>query len=129
MDAQRQRDENPKSSVVAENMKLLANCSQGYQITDHSRHTVTKYLTDGKTRSAKNSKMFKRLNHITDQLFDAELVKSEIEHRELIIVGFLILQYAKLRMLDLYYKFFKKFCDIDKYEELENLKRIPTPFT
>ena len=48
-----------------------------------------------------------------------ELVKSEIEHREPIIVGFFILQYAKLRMLELYYNFFKKFCDTDKYEELE----------
>ena len=29
------------------------------------------------------------------------------------------LQYAKLRRLELYYNFFNKFCDIDKYEELE----------
>ena len=48
-----------------------------------------------------------------------ELVKTEIEHREPIIVGFFILQYAKLRLLELYYNFFKKFCDTDKYEELE----------
>ena len=53
------------------------------------RHTVTKYLTDEKTHSAINSKMFKRLNHITDQLYEVELVKSEIEHSEPIIVGFL----------------------------------------
>ena len=45
--------------------------------------------------------MFKRLNHITDQPYEVELVKSEIEHREPIIVGFFILQYAKLRMLEL----------------------------
>ena len=86
---------------------------------DRSRHTVTKYLNDEKTHSAINSKMFKRLNHITDQLYEVELVKSENEHREPIIVGFFILQYAKLRMLELYYNFFKTFCDTDKYEELE----------
>ena len=63
--------------------------------------------------------MFKRLNHITDQLFEVELVKLEIEHREPIIVEFFVLQNAKLRMLDLYYNFFKKFCDTYKYEELE----------
>ena len=63
--------------------------------------------------------MFKRLNHITDQLYEVELVKTEIEHREPIIVGFFILQYAKQRMLEFYYNFFKKFCDTDKYEELE----------
>ena len=86
---------------------------------DRSRYTVTKYLNDEKTHSAINSKMFKRLNHITDQLYEVELVESEIEHREPIVVGFFILQYAKLRMLELYYNFFKKFCDTDKYEELE----------
>ena len=107
------------SSVVAETMKLLANSSYGYQIMDRSRHTVTKYLTDEKNHTAINSKMFKRLNHITDQLYEVELVKSEIEHREPIIVGFFILQYAKFRMLELYYNFFKKFCDTDKYEEIE----------
>ena len=100
-------------------MKLLVNSSYGYQIMDRSRHTVTKYLSDEKTHSANISKLFKRFNHITDQLYELELVKSEIEHREPIIVGFFILQYAKLRILELYYNFFKKLCDTDKYEELE----------
>ena len=106
VDARRQGDENPNSSVVAETMNLLANSSYCYQIMDRSRHTVTKYLTDEKTHSAINCKMFKRLNQLTDQLFEVELVKPEIEHRETIIVGFFILQYAKLRMLELYYNFF-----------------------
>ena len=119
VDARRQGDENPNPSVVAETMKLLANSSYGYQIMDRSRHTVTKYLSDEKTHSAINSKLFKRLNHITDQLYEVELVKSGIGRREPIIVGFFILQYAKLRLLRLYYNFFKKFCDTDKYEELE----------
>ena len=119
VNARRQGDENPNSSVVAETMKLLANSSYGYQIMDRSRHSVTKYLNDEKTHSAINNKLFKRLNFITDQLYEVELVKSEIEHREPIIVGFFILQYAELRILELYYNFFRKFCDTEKYEELE----------
>ena len=51
VDARRQGDENPNSSVVAETMKLLFNSSYGYQIMDRSRHTVTKYLTDEKTHN------------------------------------------------------------------------------
>ena len=62
--------------------------------------------------------MFKRLNHATDQLYQVELVKPENYHREPIIIGFFILQYAKQRMSELYYHFFKKFCDADKFEEL-----------
>ena len=95
VDARRQGDENPNSSVVAETMKLLANSSYDYQIMDRSRNTVAKYLTDEKTKSAINSKMFKRLNHITDQLYEVELVKSEIEHREPIIAGLLYLTIRK----------------------------------
>ena len=55
----------------------------------------------------------------TNVKFGVELVKSEIEHREPIIVGFFILQYAKLKMLELCYNFSEKFCDTEKYEELE----------
>ena len=115
----RRGDENPNSSVVAETMKLLANSSYGYQITDRRRHTVTKFLSDEKTHGAINTKFFKRLDHINDQLWEVELAKAEIEHREPIIVGFFVLQYAKLRMLELYYNFFERFCDVNKFEELE----------
>ena len=86
---------------------------------DRSRHTVTKYLNDEKTHSAINNKLLERLSFITNQLYESELVKSEIEHREPIIVGFFILQNAKLRMLELYYNFSKEFCDTEKSEELE----------
>ena len=60
VNARREGDKNPTSTVVAETMKLLANSSYGYQIMDRSRHTVTKYLNDEKTHSAINNKMFKR---------------------------------------------------------------------
>ena len=53
------KDETPNSNIVAETMKLLANCSYGYQIMDRSRHTVTKYLSDKKTHAAISSKLFK----------------------------------------------------------------------
>ena len=39
--------------------------------------------------------------------------------REPIIVGFFKLQYAKLRMLELHYNYFERFCDVNKFEELE----------
>ena len=68
VDATRTGDENPKSSVVAETMKLLANSSYGYQIMDRSQHTITKYLRDEKTHAAINSKLFKRLDFMNNSL-------------------------------------------------------------
>ena len=48
------------------------------------------------------------------------LLKSSVQHREPIIVDFFfILQYAKLRIMELYYNYFDKFCDVNKFEELE----------
>ena len=119
VNAGREGDENPTSSVVAETMKLLANSSYGYQIMDRSRHTVTNFLSDEKTHRAINNKMFKRMGYLNDQLYEVEPVKSEIELKEPIVVGFFILQYAKLRILELYFNFFDRYCDVTKFGELE----------
>ena len=57
---------------------------------DRSRHTITKYLNDEKTHKAINESMFKRLKTVEKDLYEEELLKSTIEHREPIIVGFFI---------------------------------------
>ena len=90
-------------------MKLLGNSSYGYQIMDRSRHTETKYLNDEKTHKVINGNLFKRLNSVSKELYEIELANLKIEHCEPIIVGLFILQYAKLRMLELYYNFLINF--------------------
>ena len=105
VEARKAGDENPKSIVVAETLKLLANNSYSSQTIDWSPHRLTKFLRGGKTHEAIKTKKFKPLGFINDQMFEVELFKSEIEHKKPIKIGSFILQYAKLRMLDLYYKF------------------------
>ena len=73
VDARRQGDGNPNSSVVAETMNLLANSSYGYQIMDRSQPT------DGKTHLAINSKLFKKLDHVNNSLCEVELAKAQID--------------------------------------------------
>ena len=102
VDARRQGDENPNSSVVAETLKLLDNSSSDCQIMEPSRHTVTKYLSDKKIHAAINSKLFKKLDYVNSSLYEVELAKAEVENKEPIIVGFFILQHAKLRMWKLF---------------------------
>ena len=119
VNCRRQRDENPNSSAVAETMKLLAKSWHGYQFMDRSCHSFTKYTNDEKTHAAITNKLFKKLGFINDQLCEVDLAKSGIEHKEPINIGFVILHYPKLRMLELYYNYFTKFCDTDKYEEIE----------
>ena len=103
VDATSEVNENPLSIVAAETMKLLGNSSYGYQIIYRSRHTITKYLMEEKTHKAINETLFKRLNTVQKNLCEIELLKSTIEHREPIIVGFF--HSAKLRVLELYYNF------------------------
>ena len=86
---------------------------------DRNRHTVTKYLIDDKAHGVIKNKMFKHLGSINDQLYDVELFKSEIEHKEPINEGFFILQYPKLRMLELYCNFFDNYCEATRFEKLE----------
>ena len=119
VDAKRKSEEPPNSNIVAETMKLLANSSSGYQIMDRSPHTVTKYLSDKKTREAIRSKLFKKLEHVNNSLYEVKLAKAQVEQKEPIIVGFFNLQYAKRLKLELYYSFCTKFCDVDKLEEME----------
>ena len=86
---------------------------------DRSRHTVTQYLSDKKTHAAISSKLFEKLDHVNNSLYEVEVVNAQIEHKEPIIIGFFIHQDAKLRMLQLYYNYFTRFCDVNKFEELE----------
>ena len=58
-------------------------------------------LIDEKTHAAINRKLFKTLNHVKNAIYDVELAEAEIEYKEPVKVGFFILQYAKLRIMDL----------------------------
>ena len=73
---------------MAETLKLLANSFYGYQIIDRSPHTVTKYLSDEKTEGAINNKIFECLSYVNDQLYEMELVNSQIEQKPPKIVEF-----------------------------------------
>ena len=102
VDARREEDENLLSGVVAETVRLLGNSFYGYQIMDRSKHSIKKYLNDKKTHKALNEPVFIRLITVEKDFHGVELLKSTIEHSEPIIVGFFILQYANLRMLEVY---------------------------
>ena len=66
-----------------------------------------------------NNRFFKSLNELKDQIFEVEMSKTRNEHKEPIIVGFFILLYAKITMLQLKNIFLSSFCDTNKYELIE----------
>ena len=99
-------------------MRLLANSFYGFQIMDRSQNTVKKINVE-KKHAAIKSKLFKKPNHVKNAIYEVELATTDIEHKELIIVGYFILQYAKLRMFELFDVFFNTLCVVNKIEELE----------
>ena len=70
-------------------IKLPANSSYCYQNIDGSRVSVTKYLLDEKTYAAIKNKVFEGLALFNDKFCQVELVKSEIESEEPMMIGFL----------------------------------------
>ena len=101
MYARRKSDENPNSSAVAESIKLRADCSYGYQILNRSSHNVEKYLSNEGTHATIRRQLFKKLDYLKNGFNEIELANTQFEHKQPRIVGFFILQYAKLRMLKL----------------------------
>ena len=51
--------------------------------------------------AAINSKLFKKLDHGKNYFSQVELAKEQIQHDEPTIVGFSVLEYAKLRLWEL----------------------------
>ena len=88
IDDRREGDGNSLLGVAAKTMKLLGKTNFGYQIIDRSRHRTTKYLSDEKTHKAANEPLLKSLNTVDKDFYEVDLLKSTIEHRESIIVGF-----------------------------------------
>ena len=119
VEARRLGDLNTQSSAVAETMKLIGNSSYGYQIMDRSRRTKTKYTIGPDISKLVNNKFFKSFNDIDKNIFEVDFKNSTVEHKKPLVVGFFILQYAKLTMHELVKNFFDRFCDSDKYEFIE----------
>ena len=59
----------------------------------------------------------KALNTVSKDFYELEILKSTIEHRDLMLVEVFILQYAKLRMMELYHNFFDKIYDVTSLKD------------
>ena len=66
-----------------------------------------------------NSSNFKNLDNITESVYEVEMYKNQIKMDNPIQIGFFILQYAKLRMLEFYYDCLHKFLKPNSFELTE----------
>ena len=109
-DTRRQADCDDSKKIIAETAKLCGNVIYGATITDKERFTNVKYVTDISSASKLvNSKHFIDMDELADDVFEIQLSKQRIKLDTPIVIGFSILQLAKLRMLQFYYDVMSKY--------------------
>jgi ribA/ribD-fused uncharacterized protein len=87
---------------------------------DKTRHKEVKYVEgEMKARMEVNNPRFIALTELGDNLYECESAKSKITLDLPIVLGYFVLQYAKLRMLEFHYDFIDKYIDRKDYELVE----------
>ena len=107
--ARRDGDADPDKAIIADTMKLLGNSAYGKTVTNVDRHRNVAYCTEVGTSACINNKRFRQLDAVTDNAYEITSNKSRVTYDLPLHIGFFVYQYAKLRMLQLYYDF------VDRY--------------
>ena len=121
-DARRQGDVDTDTAIIADTNKVIGNSSYGSLIMDKSKHSQVKYVQgENETCLKKNDPLFQKLECLDEeeQIYEVEMAKHRIKLDLPIQLGFFILQYAKVRMLEFYYDFMDVFVDRADFEYCE----------
>lgn len=104
--ARRLGDTVPSMSVIADTQKLIGNCGYGGLIMDQSKHRHVTYVKGANAASQEvNNPLFMAVTELQDEVYEVEKAKKMIIFDLPIQLGYFILQYARLRMLQFYYDF------------------------
>ena len=107
-------------AMLANVAKLIGNSSYGSLLIDKSKHSKIVYVSGRHDACLKvNDPRFKSLTELDDDHYEVVMSKRRIKMDMPIQLGYFILQYAKLRMLQFYYDCIDRFCDRVDYEYLE----------
>ena len=109
--ARREGDVHSHKAIIADTMKLLGNSGYGKTITNVDRHRDVNYCTEKAASLMGNDRRFRQLDVVVDDGYEIEMNKKTVTYTLPVHVGFFVLQYAKMRMLQFYYDF------IDRYLE------------
>ena len=118
-DARRSGDADPNKSIIADLNKLIGNSAYGSMIMNKLKHSCVEYV-EGETEACKkaNEPTFKAMTDLGDDYFEVEMQKKRITLDLPIQIGYFILQYAKLKMLD-FYVFLTKYVEKSDFQMLQ----------
>lgn len=117
--ARREGDRNPDSKIISDLYKLCGNSSYGKTITNQKRHTHVTYVDSVKTAKLINQWRFMQAQELNIDLYEVQMQLSAIQFNLPIQIGFMVYQYAKLKMLQFTFDFLDKFISRRDYQLCE----------
>ena len=115
-EARRAGDSEPSKAVLAESQKLHGNSSCGKCLTNKQKHREAHYCNRSEVSKLINSRVFHRLNVITDDLYEVECLKKSVKEDLPLQISYFVYGYAKLRMLEFYFDFLLHFIDRQDFQ-------------
>ena len=105
-EARRAGDRDSDIQLLSETMKLISNSAFGSCIMNKANFANIKFVSgDCAAKLEVNKPQFRKLVELDDDIFEIEAARKTIRFDVPIQIGFFVLNYAKLRMLQFYYDF------------------------
>ena len=121
-DDRRLGDVHPDKELFAKLSKLKGNSAYGSLLMIVSKfENVTFVKSHHQARMCVNNNLFKSMSTISeeDEIFEVHNSKKRIVHDNPVQLGYFILQYAKLKMLEFYYNFLMTYIDVSDFAFLQ----------
>ena len=117
--ARRKGDENVDCKILSDLYKLLGNSSYGKTICNKQNFVNTRYVQPHIARRLALHWSVQQVNDISENTVELSCLPISITYDLPVQIGFMVYQYAKLKMLAFYYDFLVKFIDMKDFEMCE----------
>ncbi|KAK3108402.1 hypothetical protein FSP39_007266 [Pinctada imbricata] len=119
-EARRAGDARPERGIIGDTMKLIGNSGYGSLIMDKTKHRDIIYVRgERETCLAINQDEFRNATCLGDDFYELEMAKHKTIMDLPIQLGYFILQYGKMKMLEFNYDFLDVYVDRSDYMLLE----------
>ena len=116
IEGRRQSDNDPDLGLLGDTFKILLNSAFGSSMLNKERFSDTQYIQGhSKVKIEINKPEFRKANLLGDDVYELDKGKNKITMNVPIQIGFTILNYAKLRMLEFYYNCLYKYIPRNKF--------------
>ena len=118
-EARREGDKNPDCKILSDLYKLLGNSSYGKTICNEQNFTDTRYMLPQKARRIALHWTVQDVQDLTENTCEVTSLPTVVTYDLPIQIGFMVYQYAKLKMLMFYYDFLTKCIDRHDFQLYE----------